>query len=112
MAISMAFLVFGGITTANMSGTYLMHLLMSMLSAVSITELFCTEDLERERREMNKETKEVEEDKVKEIEFIENPLPVPKKHVRKTMDYAFIPDESKMKYDIQVKDNDDYDLKI
>ena len=47
----------------------------------------------------------------KKVEYIENPLPVPKKHIRKTMDYAFIPNESQMKYDIQVSDNDDFDLK-
>ena len=47
----------------------------------------------------------------KKIEYIENPLPVPKKHIRKTMDYAFVPEASQMKYDIAVSDNDDFDLK-
>ena len=112
MAIAMGILVFSGITTENISGIYLLYILLAMLASVSITELFCAEDLVRARTEKSKETEEVEEDKVKEIEFIENPLPVPKKHIRKTMDYAFIPDASQMKYDIQVSDNDDYDLKI
>ncbi len=111
MTISMGILVSSGITTENMSGTYLMYVLLAMLASVSVTELFCTEDLVRVRTEKHKETEEVEEEN-KKIEFIENPLPVPKKHVRKTMDYAFIPEESQMKFDIHVSDNDDYDLKI
>lgn len=112
MAVSMGGLVFGGITTENMSGTYLLYVLIAMLASVSVTELFCAEDLVRQRGEKNKETEVVEEDLNKKIEFIENPLPVPKKHIRKTMDYAFVPEESQMKYDIHVSDNDDYDIKI
>ena len=45
----------------------------------------------------------------KKMKFIDNPLPMPKKHVRKTMEYSFIPDESMMHYDIEVDENDDYD---
>ncbi len=44
------------------------------------------------------------------LDFIENPLPLPKKKVRKNMDYAFIPDETQMKYDIEVDDQDDFDI--
>ncbi len=112
MAIGMGILVFGGITTENMNGVYLFYIVLAMLASVSVTELFCAEDMVKVSTEKTKETEVVDEDKIKPIEFIENPLPVPKKHVRKTMDYAFIPEESQMKYDIQVSDNDDYDLKI
>lgn len=52
-----------------------------------------------------------DKDVKKEIKFIENPLPLPKKHVKKTMDYRFIPDREKMNYDIEVDKNDDFDLK-
>ncbi len=45
------------------------------------------------------------------IRFIENPLPLPKKHVKKTMGYRFEPEEEGMKYDIETKENDDFDLK-
>lgn len=45
-----------------------------------------------------------------EIRFIENPLPLPKKHVKKTMGYRQeIPLEN-MHYDIEVPDTDDFDL--
>ncbi len=45
------------------------------------------------------------------VQFIENPLPLPKKHVKKNLDYAFLPDFEDMDYDIRVSEQDDYDLK-
>lgn len=47
----------------------------------------------------------------KPVHFIENPLPVPKKHVPKTMDYDLEPEESKMFFDVWVTNNDDFDIK-
>ena len=46
----------------------------------------------------------------KKIQLIENPLPMPKKHVRKATEYGFIPEEDMMHYDIEVDENDDYDI--
>lgn len=43
------------------------------------------------------------------LEFIKNPLPLPKQHVRKAMEYAVEPDEAHMKYDIEVDEKDDFD---
>lgn len=43
------------------------------------------------------------------IVFIDNPLPLPKKHVKKDMSYPIEPDSTHMKYDIDVSENDDYD---
>ena len=56
------------------------------------------------------ESKSMENSDKKPIQFIENPLPLPKKHVKKTMDYKFEPEEHLMKYDIEVNDDDDFDL--
>ncbi|MCH5258296.1 MAG: hypothetical protein J1F18_01025 [Lachnospiraceae bacterium] len=42
--------------------------------------------------------------------FIENPLPLPKKHVAKEMDYQYDVAEEDMKYDLFVPDNDDFDI--
>lgn len=42
--------------------------------------------------------------------FIENPLPLPKKHEKREMGYQYEVAEDKMKYDIEVEDNDDFDL--
>lgn len=42
--------------------------------------------------------------------FIENPLPLPKKHEKRTMDYQYEVAEDKMYYDVKVKENDDFDI--
>lgn len=46
----------------------------------------------------------------KTVKYIENPLPVPKRHVKKEMDFGFEPDSDLMKYDVMVEENDDFDL--
>ena len=46
------------------------------------------------------------------IKYIDNPLPVPKRHEKKTMDYDMVIPDSKMNYDLKTyKNNHDYDLK-
>lgn len=52
----------------------------------------------------------VQEEQQKQVQFIENPMPLPKKHVKKVMEYPFIPDASQMHYDIEVDPNDNYDF--
>lgn len=42
--------------------------------------------------------------------FIENPLPLPKKHVKKTMGYGIEIPEDMMKFDIETSDMDDFDF--
>lgn len=42
--------------------------------------------------------------------FIENPLPLPKKHVKKTLGYQVEVTDEKMHYDIEVPDTDDFDV--
>lgn len=110
MTLSLGALIFSGITTENMDGSYLLYVLMAILATVSITEMFGKDDRIYIVAEEENEDMEFNVPKEK-IEFIENPLPVPKKHVKKTMDYAFIPDDNQMKYDVQVAENDDFDLK-
>ena len=44
------------------------------------------------------------------VKYIDNPLPLPKKHVKKTLDYAFLPDFEDMDYDINTSETDDYDF--
>lgn len=46
------------------------------------------------------------------VQLLHNPLPGPRKHVKKVMDYAFEPTVDKMHYDLNNYNvNDDYDLK-
>lgn len=42
--------------------------------------------------------------------WLDNPLPVPKRHVKKEMTYAFEPDPDQMYFDIPVSDLDDFDI--
>lgn len=67
-----------------------------------------------DRKEVSAEApKEVHKNMVKQnqkTKFIENPLPGPKKHVKKVLDYQFDVPEHLMKYDIDVPDTDDFDL--
>lgn len=43
-------------------------------------------------------------------EYLENPLPVPKRHIKKEMDYAFEPEPGQMYYEVPVADHDDFDV--
>ncbi len=43
------------------------------------------------------------------FEMLENPLPMPKKHKKRVMDFAVQPDEEEMKFDYEVSDDDDFD---
>lgn len=108
LVVGMSALHFCGITTDNMDGSYLLYVLLSALAAVSLTELFHSESktVEVQKPEVKVEIVDLEE----RPRFIENPLPVPKKHIRKIMDYAITPEDTKMDYDVQVADTDDYDI--
>ncbi len=57
--------------------------------------------------EINASVEPIEEGKPR---FIENPLPLPKKHVKKEMDYQYPVEDKDMKYDIDVDENDDFDI--
>lgn len=53
---------------------------------------------------------EVTENQVPKPHYIENPLPLPKKHVAREMDYQYEVGEKDMKYDVEVPEDDDFDL--
>lgn len=42
--------------------------------------------------------------------YIENPLPLPKKHVKRDMDYQYDVEEKDMKYDVDVSEDDDFEV--
>lgn len=69
---------------------------------------------QEEQRNMEKLSGQAEppkqEEQQKQVQFIENPLPLPKKHVKKVMDYPFIPDASQMHFDIEVDPRDNFDF--
>lgn len=88
-----------------------------------ISELSLEKDVSKEVTETVSEEinePEIQDIKVKKpepeikkpIKFIENPLPLPKKHVKKEMNYAFEPTSDQMHYDLNnYRLDDDYDLK-
>lgn len=43
--------------------------------------------------------------------YLKNPLPVPKRHVKKVMDYDFEPAEDMLHFDVEISADDDFDLK-
>lgn len=125
MNLGMATLMFCGITVENMSGTYLFYILMAILSAVGVTELFHKEpavvdvstevagiETELEFFDEKMEMIDLEKNEMpnNNEQMIENPLPVPKKKERKAMDFAFEPQGIQMVYDIRVSDKDDFDI--
>ncbi len=58
---------------------------------------------EKEEKPMNEEKKE--------IQFLENPLPLPKPHVSKIMDYSFdMEEDAELDFDIEVRDEDDFEV--
>lgn len=58
--------------------------------------------LEEDKLEEDKlEEEKSMEEPIKKIKFIDNPLPVPKKHIPKTLDYRFEPREEDMHYDLE-----------
>ena len=60
----------------------------------------------------NESDNNIEPEVMKPINFIPNPLPLPKKHVKKEMNYAFEPSSDMMHYDYNnYRIDDDYDLK-
>ena len=44
------------------------------------------------------------------MKYIENPLPLPKKHVKKALEYSVEPPEESMQFDIEISEEDDFDL--
>lgn len=58
------------------------------------------------------ETKEsdIMENQPSKPRYIENPLPLPRKHIAKEMDYQYMVEEKDMRYDVEVPEDDDYDV--
>lgn len=112
IVILVCFVSFG---KQNMSYQLLTTAYWSILVAIGVFSVMITGKNEgtvkRKGAEMVAEQTVLQpEEKKQEIHFIENPLPLPKKHVKKTMNYGFEPDNELMKYDIETSDDDDFDL--
>lgn len=87
------------------------HLLLALLSVSYEPEtLIMTESLsEREKRE-SQAPKTIVNDRGETITLLVNPLPGPKKHVKRTLGYDLDVPEEQMFYDHEGGDGDDYDV--
>ena len=57
-----------------------------------------------------KKLKPEESEKTETVKLIENPLPLPKRHEKREMDYQYQVTEDKMKFDVEISDRDDFDI--
>ncbi len=117
---SIILLDFFGITTIDMNAVNLMCLAVAVLAGIGVTECFYQDtdlqiihNIPIEPERVEQVEIHVEQEKSMETSkttFIENPLPLPKKRARKAMNFEFQPDESQMKYDIEIDETDDFDI--
>ncbi|MCM1064879.1 MAG: glycosyltransferase family 39 protein [Eubacterium sp.] len=117
-----------GMFAEEMSGDVYLFFFGTVLAGLGIRESMAvhTRDTEEEivertdRKEMkdSTESSDITEEKALEaarqqekpkIEFLENPLPLPKKHEKHIMDYKLDPGKDLGGYDVLVADDDDFD---
>lgn len=119
-----------GIFTEEMPGYLYLYLLFAVLAGIGLGQCFAVTPAESEAEEPVKKEKpdweilidsmeereEAEktlpeaEGAEKRIHFIENPLPLPKKHVKRVLDYSLPAAGSEDDFDYQVSEDDDFDI--
>ena len=93
-----------------MNHSYFIFISLLILAGIGVTELFYKEK-DNDVMHAIEETIAIESCEVEEeIQFIPNPLPLPKKHIKKNMTYEIELLEQDLDYDIKVSDHDDFDL--
>ncbi len=127
---------FFGVEGKLLSGNLLLYLLMVIFAGVSVQQCMCglcvpreilipeepvaeeyIEDCEEQAaQEYAEETDDMPKDIAEEtpverrqIQFIENPLPLPKKHEKKVLDFDVSLTDETSDYDVAVADDDDFD---
>ena len=119
-SLAVALLWCFGMTTPEMDGRLMLYLFLTVLAGIGIQNFVKRRQLQEVTEERPKEDEEQQnvqaaseknekggevvtvnvDGETREVKLLHNPLPVPKKHVRKALDY-----------DIEVADDDDYDIK-
>lgn len=136
--LTMLVLLCAGMTTKEVDGSVLLYIMMSVLAGVGLGDSFqrktilqnigettvaCQEEPEGKTDEFTYEElsaikkeehiQETEDIPKKKVVLLENPLPLPKKHVKKVLDYDRISstaDEKEDDFDIVISDDDDFDV--
>lgn len=126
-----------GMTTDAMDGGMLLYITASILAGVGICRAISRNkisvgsvwendrleaQLEARSRDVRQESEKstecskkaeefIEEQSERpKVQFIENPLPLPKKHVKKVMDFDYPVEDDMKDFDIDVAENDDFDI--
>lgn len=60
--------------------------------------------------EANQKPDAAQEEPPHKVRLLDNPLPLPKKHVKKTMDFQYSPQKEELDFDLDVEEDDDFDL--
>ena len=122
-----------GIFTEEMPGFFFLYLAFAVLAGIGFGQCFHTEPVkqeektvaeekpdweiliesreEEERRAEQQKAEQSEGTKEKKVQFLENPLPLPKKHVKHVMDYSLSSGQKENDdFDISVAEDDDFDI--
>lgn len=117
MAFSLLLLSVTGISTKEIGIGMYLYIAASVLTAVGMMNVVYVKDsgdelvigweksIEAAEQKVNEGT-----DNVPQVQYIENPLPLPKKHVKKVLDFDREVPRGKENYDIRVADDDDFDI--
>ncbi len=110
-----------GIFTEEMPGTLWLFLILSILAGISVEECFrklpktVEKPIEIEKSkavEMKKEAvlKREEPTPQHTCNYIENPLPLPKKHEKRILDYDVMEEKMEDDFDLEIAEDDDFDI--
>lgn len=102
---------------ANVGSEAYLYIVFSVLAGVGIEAVFVKETLPEkmseveieEAAEIVDETEVISKEQPSKIQFLDNPLPVPKKHTPKTLDYR-LQGEDGDQFDLDVSEEDDFDI--
>ncbi len=113
-----------GILTPEMSGSFVLYVLFSVLAGVGVGQCCCTASSERTagavddieiqalESERSIEPQSMEAGSYAEgtVKYIENPLPLPKKHVKRVLEYTRTVASEEEEFDHAVASDDDFDI--
>lgn len=112
--LGLMFLAVSGVWTALFAGVSAETEEMTETEAIAETEKTDKTETAAEVEETAENEETAEEipalPPVQTVKYIENPLPLPKKHVKKRMDYAFEISDEALEFDFEILENDDFDF--
>lgn len=117
--------VCSGMFTSEMSGEIWLYIILIVMAVGGIENCFCINDDDKtdlspevhslpevqadtELHTSGEEQSEAQDREQTEFEPLENPLPLPRRHVKKTMDFKM--DDLEDDFDVEINENDDFDL--